>query len=292
MKIAIVGKFGRLHDEEYIARSFEQLGHDVCRIEERATHQEMIKKAEAYNPDLVLWTKLMVPNARTFREHCRKWKTVCWVFDLYFGYEREYRVASHPAFSADYVFTTDGGHDKEFEALGINHHTVRQGIFRDECVLLDSLYTQDRIAFVGSENQLYPERAREMSFIESRFGNKFEWYGKRDTNEMRGMKLNMLYADVKIVVGDSVYSPHYWSNRVVETLGRGGFLIHQEVEGISEEYPDLVTYPREDWEQLEWLITHYLGNEQERKEIVVRNFEHVQSKYTMDKKCQELLNWL
>ena len=119
----------------------------------------------------------------------------------------------------------------------------------------------------------------------------FKWFGRKNTDELRGENLNEIYAKTKIVVGDSVYSPYYWSNRVVETLGRGGFLIHRDVPGIKEEYPDLVTYDGT-MEDLLKKIDYYLSHEEERQEIIRKNFEHVRDHYTMDKKCEELITWL
>lgn len=288
MKIALIGKFKRMHDEEYIARSFEILDHKVCRIYEGGTSKEVIEQLEDFGPDLVVWTKLMVPQAARIREHCRKYKTVCWVFDLYWGYEREYRMKNHPAFTADFVFTTDGGHDAEFAAAGIKHQCIRQGIYKQECFYYPP-EPEDLIVFVGSENPLHGHRQKQMSFLEQEYGEKFKWIGRNNTEEIRGLKLNELFMTAKIVVGDSVYSPYYWSNRVVETLGRGGFLIHQEVPGLKEEYPDLVTYPRGDFAALKKLIDFYLTHEDERRAIIKKNFEWVRSHYTMEKKCAELL---
>ncbi len=119
----------------------------------------------------------------------------------------------------------------------------------------------------------------------------FKWFGRYSTNEIRGLPLNELYSQTKIVVGDSVYSPHYWSNRVVETLGRGGFLIHREVEGLKEVYPDLVTYDGT-YDDLMKKIDYYLAHEDERREIIKKNFERVRDYYTMDKQCQKLLNYI
>jgi spore maturation protein CgeB len=91
-------------------------------------------------------------------------------------------------------------------------------------------------------------------------------------------------------VGDSVYSPYYWSNRVVETLGRGGFLIHQDVPGLKEEFPFLVTYTKGDIVELKDLVEYYLVHEEERQDILKKNFEWVRERYTMKHKCQEILN--
>lgn len=283
MKIAFVGKFKNLYDEEYIARSFESLGHTIERVNEKLASGEIIERLDSFNPDLVLWTKLAVGEQQKIRDYCKKYKTACWVFDLYIGYQREARLHT-PAFTADYVFTTDGGHQEEFKELGINHNCVRQGIWKDECILYPFTGIENEIIFIGSENPYYPERT---SLIKE-LGAK--WYGRFNTNEIRGLSLNELYSKSRIVIGDSVYSPNYWSNRVVETLGRGGFLIHREVEGISEEYPYLVTY--KDLDDLKSKIDYYTHNEEERREIVKKNFEWVKNNYTCEKQCQKLLSYI
>lgn len=293
MKIAIVGKFKRLHDEEYIARSFEQLGHQVMRIEQSKHWFDMKGMLERFHPEMLLYTKWNRPVqlAPTIgllrREGC---KTVCWLFDLYFGYARENQVRVQPFFQSDYVFTTDGGHNPDFVNAGVNHQCVRQGIVKEECYVDQNLSHDYDVIFVGSENPYYTERTKLMYELRERYN--FEWFGRKDTNEVRNIELNQLYSRAKIVIGDSYYSPHYWSNRIAETLGRGGFLIHQDVPGLREEYPDLVTYKKGDIKDLYEKIDYYLSHEDERQEIIRKNFELVRDRYTMDKKCEELLQWL
>lgn len=287
MRIALLGKFKRLHDEEYIARSFEALGHEVHRVHETYITKDICDSIDRFNPNLVIWAKLMVAEPKKVREHLRKYKTVCWVFDLYWGYEREFRLTTHPAFTADYVFTTDGGHEEDWKRIGIDHHCVRQGIYAPECYM-SIAPPEFEAVFVGSDNALNGDRQKQISYVQQHFN--FKWFGRLNTNEVRGEDLNALYAKSKIVIGDSVYSPNYWSNRVVETLGRGGFLIHREVPGLKEEYPDLVTYSG--LEDLGEKIKYYLGHEDERRAIIQRNWHHVHSNYTMEKKCQEILNYI
>lgn len=281
--IAFIGKFNRLWDEEYIARSFEMLGCTVIRLQEdRMTPHEIIESLEFTKPDIVMWTKLMVPQPEKVRDYCMKYITVCWVFDLYFNYVREYRLTSHPAFTADYVFTTDGGNDERFKKLGINHKCVRQGIYSEECHLVPHREIEHEIIFVGSLNPHYPERNELIKELGAEvFGNK---------EEVRGMALNELYASTRIVIGDSYPSKRYWSNRIVETLGRGGFLIHKEVEGLKEEYPYLVTYT--DKEDLKRKIEYYKEYEAERRLIIKQNHRWVANHYTMDRKCREILNYI
>lgn len=292
MKIGYIGKFRRLHDEEYIARSFEMLGHTVFRLDERMLTHQIEGQIEAADPDLVIISKLACAEPARIMKFLndKDILSVCWVFDLYFDYPgRAYRVNTAPCFKADYVVTTDGGHDDRWRKLGINHFCVRQGIYKEECYLAPAQKRTKEIIFVGSDNQLNLERTKVLSLFLNKYKGRFEWFGRADTNEIRGTDLNNLYAQTKIVIGDSVYSPHYWSNRVVETLGRGGFLIHQEVEGIKDEYPDLVTYKRGDLKDLEEKIEYFLTHEKEREEIRLKNFQHVKANYTMDKKCAELL---
>ena len=293
MKIALIGKFSLMHDEEYIACSFEKLGHEVVRIEQAFQPRTAMQVIEDEMPDIVIWGKL------NYREHTKFFikmlkdmgiKTVCWLFDLYFDYHREFMVSSAPYFKADLVVTTDDGHENRWKDLKINHKCVRQGIYDDGCFLMPFQEPIHAVVFVGSDNPVFPERKRIMWKLDKDFD--FKWYGKRDTNEVRGTELNELFSKSKVVVGDSFYSPYYWSNRIVETLGRGGFLIHQEVEGLKEEYPDLVTYKRGDYDDLKAKIQYYLEHEDERREIIRKNFELVKSRYTMDKKCQELLTCL
>ena len=291
MRIAFIGKFENLYDEEYIALSFEKLGHELLRLNDNLTLTRIIEEVDAWHPDILLFCKYEpYEGGPTFYRELmkRKIKSVCWIFDLYIGYPRQYRIYSASFFRADSVFTTDGGHDDVWAAHSINHKCVRQGIYEPECVLYPFNDPQG-VAFVGSENALYPKRTEMIKAIRQRF-SPFSWYGRKNTNELRGLALNELYAKTKIIIGDSVYSPHYWSNRVVETLGRGGFLIHQEVEGLKEAYPYLVTYKRGALDDLYAKIDYYLEHEEERQQIVRLNHQYVLDNYTMDKKCAELLS--
>lgn len=285
MRILYIAKFHKMWDEEYIARSFEMLGHTVGRVDEGSKYRQIIADIDIFKPDFVIFAKFRQPFAQDVIDYCKskKIKTVCWVFDLYFGYNRQHQLKL-PSFSADYVVTTDGG-DHDWSIYGINHGVVRQGIYKPECVLEkgDNIYD---VLFVGSFNPYNKERNRILDLVNSDFSLK--WIGKNNDNEIRGMKLNRLYAQSKIVVGDSVYSPHYWSNRVVETLGRGGFLIHVEVEGLKEAYPHLVTYKRGDYDDLKSKIEYYLAHDKERNDIIKKNHKWVLDNYTCDKQCEKL----
>lgn len=284
-KIALIGKFNKLHDEEYIARSFEALGCPVMRIGSHTDPEAIKQTLLSFKPDILLYMKWEMPDSlKSVKMQLPNLKTVCWLFDIYFNYTRENFVRTKSYFKSDYVFTTDGGNQHRFDELGINHNCVRQGIYKDECVLLPFEPIQREVVFIGSDNPVFPERSKMVKDLGA------VWLGKNNTDEIRGMALNALYTSTRIVIGDSFPSPHYWSNRVVETLGRGGFLIHKETEGLKEAYPYLVTYT--DKSDLKNKIKYYQEHEEERREIISKNFEWVRDNYTMDRQCQKLLNYI
>lgn len=263
------------------------IGCTVYRVSQDAPAARVLYALQHLDMDIILFAKWEgMPSLKEFK--LRGVKTVCWVFDLYWGYMRQNRLLDAPYFRVDYVFTTDGGNDNRFQGLGINHQCVRQGIYKPECYRVPERNPKG-VCFVGSDNTANIERTAALMAVKQHHKEQFRWIGRTDTHEMRGTALNDLYATVKVVIGDSVYSPHYWSNRVVETLGRGGFLIHQDTSGLSTEYPHLVTYPKGDYTALNRLIDYYLTHETERRAIVKKNFAWVKGRYTMDRKCAELL---
>jgi len=286
-RIAYIGNFINLWDEEYIAKAFEELGCEVLRIPERTNSEVILGMIENFQPSFVLTAKLNNKNDKDIIIGCqvRGIPTVSWTFDIYWGYPREGQIQQKAFFKADYVFTTDGGHDAEWKKLGINHITLRQGIHEPECYAKTAEKEYD-VVFVGSYNRDNEERNAMLDKVAEKYD--FHWFGKEDTNAVRLTDLNELYAKTKIVVGDSFPSPNYWSNRVVETLGRGGFLIHREVEGIKEAYPNLVTYDGT-WEDLDKKISYYLKQNKRREDIIQKNLAHVKENYTCKKMCEQLL---
>lgn len=294
--IYYIGKFKLLWDEECIARSFEELGFKVIRREEGAnTNKEFLSEIEKLQPDFVLFAKLNTrEDSNELVAGIKKLgiKTVCWIFDLYIGYRREYLVPHAGYFKADYVFTTDGGHQKEFKKYKINHIVLRQGIYEPEAFMLRPMYIYD-VIFVGSQNNSHPTRQRTLEWVDRNY--KFRWFGRNDQNEVRSKHLNYLLSQAKVVLGDSVPSDNYWSNRVYETLGRGGFLIHTHIKGMEKEFVDkehLVFYKAGDLLDLKQKLDYYLTNDRERERIKKSGFEFTKNNYGYKKRCQEMLEHL
>lgn len=297
MRIVFIGKFERLYDEEYIARSFEMLGHEVLRIPNETSMRALFDRIDEFKPHICLFTKFEPSEGgqrflRSLRD--RRIISVCWLFDLYFGYARQNMVAAATYFKADVVVTTDGGHAAEWHQRNIQHLCVRQGIYAPEAKVVPQIaakYSHD-VIFVGMDNPLNTERAAMLKKVAQHYGSRFKWFGRHNTHEIRGLALNDLFSRSKIVIGDSVWSPFYWSNRVVETLGRGGFLIHVDVPGIKQAYPNLVTYERNSFEDLKAKIDHYIEHEDERLALIEQNAKYVQAGCTMKDRCRELVDHL
>jgi len=298
-RIIYIGDFEQKFDtERYVAHAFKELGYDVlCLSENRISVNNlpsMLHEIIEYNPEFVLFSKgrpqgevdELVKLLKTF-----KIKTITWLFDLYFGLksDRINRLKSGRCpYNSDIIISTDGGHQKEFGEIGIKHICVRQGIHKPEAILYEKDKVHD-IIFVGGD--YFNNRGWLLNGLKDKYGSKFETFGFPE--QIRNLPLNELYASTKIVVGDSQPSPNYWSNRIYETLGRGGFLIHPKVEGLEKEFEDkvhLVLYERENIEELTKLIDYYLEHEEEREKIRKAGFEHVRDNYTYEDRCKELLS--
>jgi len=293
--IAYIGSFHNLWDEEGIARSFEKLGYRIFRFSEKAFDTDnFLHQVDIIKPDFVVFAKLKIPTANIVVRELkrRKIKTVCWVWDLYFGLNREFFVGRLPMFKADYVFSPDGGNDEKFKERGVNHYLLRQAIYDEYCYKgkFRKEYNYD-VVFVGCENMQWHYRTELCNFLKKNY-KSFKWFGRNNTLEIRGHELNDLYASAKIVIGDSVYSPYYWSNRLYETLGRGGFMIFLEIEGLDREYipyKHYIPYKMEDFKGLKEKIDYYLKNKKGRKKISNEALKYTQKHHTLIQRCQELI---
>jgi glycosyltransferase involved in cell wall biosynthesis len=301
MRIKYFGVFERPYDTEvYIKNTLESLGHTVDTDKFTDKNLDQLKQAieDCVDYDFVLLSKgWFLGEAKGLGDFLRTTKTmtVGWFFDLAWGTGREWQIHEHPTFGAKIVCTTDGGHDDRWKENGINHHTLRQGIYLPEAHFgkVQKKYQHD-VVFVGSsvhEHEFgWTVRQELLDWLGKTYGDRFAWYGKNDG--MRNEELNSLYASAKVVVGDSVYSPNYWSNRVYETIGRGGFLIFPYVPGIENEFTPgehFVPYHYRDWDGLKMKIDYYIENEAERNKIREAGLKHCAGNHSYRNRCERLI---
>ena len=300
-KILYFGSFDAPYDTEvYICNTLEKLGCDIERRCPNTTSKEELKKLLSMQWDAVIFSKgkfqfnkndlnnIIIPYSG---------KKIGWFWDLCWGTRREAMIFNHHLFKANIVFTSDGG-DRDWEGVGINHKVLRQGIYEPEAVLgnFDEKYNYD-IGFVGTNTHRdsfgWSERDTLLNFLTKTFKERFRHFGK--DGKLRNLELNNLCASVKIIVGDSVYSPNYWSNRLYEIIGRGGFLIFPLIPGIEKEFipgEHFIPYNYGDYIGLKRKIDYYLNHEKDREKIRLAGFEHCKKNHTYTIRCKELLTYI
>ena len=202
------------------------------------------------------------------------------------------------------MFTADGDpeHAKLFESKGIKHRWIRPGVYEPECYegTFDPRFASD-VGFVGSWRWYHDEwryRLELARFLKRTYRGRLGLWPQANQPAVRNDDLNNLYASVKVVVGDSCNPgfglSRYWSDRVYETMGRGGFLIHPYVEGLRDEFTEdeLVLYPFGDFAALKSLIDRYLADEEERERIRKAGHEKVKNHCTYTHRMTEVLDIL
>ncbi|WP_029925463.1 glycosyltransferase family protein [Nocardia otitidiscaviarum] len=294
MKIAFLGNFRVSYTSEtHHAATLEALGHDVIRLQEAAAPALDIL-ATAIECDLFVWVHTHGWHTDGIERVLGALKaagvpTMTYHLDLWLGLRREQDMHTDPYWQVGHFFTADRLMAEWLTTnTPVRGHYLPAGVYDRECYLAAPGARFD-VAFVGSRkyHPEWPYRPQLIDWLRATYGGQFRHYGNGGLGIVRGPELNQVYADAKIVVGDSLCLnyryPDYWSDRVYETLGRGGFLIHPRVPGMDEHFEDrkhLVFYDFGDFDQLRALIGHYLTHDEEREAIRSTGHEHVKANHT------------
>lgn len=291
--------------ENDFKKSFEALGWHVKAVQENTMDENTVREivSTAHNYDFILYTRTWARTDALYRKLLAgvggRVPTVSVHLDLYIGLERGelLKTKGDSFFLSDYNFTADGGHDAEFAAMGINH------IFMPPAILQDSIYHGEYrreydydVVFVGSEAYHREWRYRPflINWLRQQYGTRFKLFG--GNGEMvRGKNLNNLYATAKVVMGDSTYSPCYWSDRVPETVGRGGFLVHPVVEGMEKYFTPwqhFLPYYVGEMDTLKETLDWYIAHPEARNKIRYAGMAHVQANHTYLVRAQQIIDTL
>lgn len=296
MRIAYVGNFTQRHcTEVHIAATLRDMGHDVTEIQENGEFDQLLVDM-VIGHDLFLFTRTW--NSLVTLEDLRQLKelgikTASYHLDLYVGLKREEGLDHDPFWRTEYVFSPDGDprSAEVFKRKGINHFYMRPGVYKKECYIHEpSIKNKLDVVFVGGGTQYghkeWPYRAQLVKFLESTYRERYHKFGWPEKT-VRNEQLNMLYADSKVVIGDSVCigfnHENYWSDRVFETTGRGGFIIHPYIKGLEEcfiEGKEIVFYDFGNFNQLREKIDWYLGHDEEREAIRLAGHERTKRDHT------------
>jgi glycosyltransferase involved in cell wall biosynthesis len=300
-RLAILGNFEPEHSTENdLLWTLRDMGHQVFRFQEnRDRTEEILTACQLQRIALLLYVhthgwetpgKYSVSDLiLLLREHGIK--TASFHLDRYWGLNqndrREDRVGEHPFWTTDAVFTADGGNQERFHERGINHHWLPPGVVKRDCYLgerREDLVVD--VGFVGATgyHPEYPFRGELLGFLKEVYGERFRIF-----QGYRGKRLNDLYASIRVVVGDSCFggSDSYWSDRVPETLGRGGFLIHPASKGLT--IPGLMTFEPGNLQELQDKIDYYLDHPKARAACQGAAFDWVQDFETYHNRMTTLL---
>lgn len=276
VRIALIGNFEPEHSTENDLKwSLTDMGHTIIPFQEnRVTTETILHNSIEYGIDLLiyvhthgwstpgrmsldqLWDQLRANGIQTCSFHLDRY------WGLNIADRREELIGKHAFWHTDRVFTVDGANDSGFAQRGVRHTWLPPAIAKKNCVR--GVYRADlasEVGFVGatSYHPEYPFREELIFFLRGVYGSHFRVY-----QGYRGEPLADVYASCAVVVGDSCFAgaPRYWSDRIPETLGRAGFLVHPLSEGMH--FPGLVTYEPQNLLDLQGKIDYYLGRSSER----------------------------
>jgi hypothetical protein len=312
MIIAYLGNFKHSFcTEVHLAKTLEAMGHYVVRIQEddyTDVPRKIYKQVKNSNAQLFLFTRTWGKSLNM--EYLDAIKelgipTVSYHLDLYYGLSRtnwEIGLDQDPFWRTDYVFTPDGDPEaqKWFEEKGINHFYLKPGVYEPECYIKEPTGIGPDIVFVGSYyyHPEWPYRQRLINWLRETYGSRFAKFGNPEST-IRGDQLNKLYSEAKIVIGDALCigfdHEGYWSDRLYETTGRGGFLIHPYIKGIEKSFEigkELITYEYDNFKQLKEWIDYYLEHEKEREAIRIAGHNRTKSEHTYTHRLKEMFEVL
>lgn len=299
MIFAYVGNYQARHSTENdVARALENTGHQVIRIPEQSLNWGEVPRL-AYGADVFMWTRTAGFDPPDLESQTRALSaldipTVGYHLDRWWGLDRETSIGVSPWFTLDLLCTADGS-DK-WEEHGINHRWFPPAI--SSRWLAPGVYRrfyQSDVAFVGNLlNYGHAEWAPYRKKLAETFPNLRVFPGPGQ-KAIRGEPLADVYASGKVFIGDSCLvgnPPRYWSDRIPETLGRGGFLIHPDVVGLSQQHPELVTYTLGDFDELADLVAYYLDHDELRAGIAAECKRHVSAHHTYEHRMARLVDIL
>jgi hypothetical protein len=307
LRIVYVGNFKPAWSTEtQVAATLESMGHAIVRAQEDECSPARVEALCGDGVDLLLWTRTwgLRPDDEAHAMLGRLTvPSVCYHLDLYAPIPRRCEVSSKAWWRCRYAFTPDGGSDAFWKRERVNHFYLKAGIHAPDAYLAEPSkeWRGFNVAFVGSRtyHPEWPWRVRLLDWLRKTYSTRFLHVGlgaKGPHACVRGERLNALYATVPVIVGDSLCvgfnHPHYWSDRVYETLGRGGFLLHPRIEGMADEFIDgehLAYFEFGDFAGLKAKIDHYLAAPEERDRIRRAGHEKVKAACTYTHRLAELL---
>jgi len=305
MRIIYLGQFANPFSdttEKHIKYAFEKLGHQVIPIDEKYFHREknrILEEIYYENADLFFFhkggwrwkqTPQQLVNFLTYVT-CKK---AFWFFDKIADKTAEQLPTGERILReiwidlvldfVDYGFVTDGTFVRRHKYP--NLYVLRQGI-GDETISYKGQFRPEFAKDITYLGRVYGVRGEWVKALKKEFGDKFEVF-----NNVFGENLKDCLASCKITLAP--YYPaddYYWSSRIYQMIGNGGFLIHPKLEGLKEEgwiegkhYVGYKTFP-----ELVEKIKYYLKHDEEREKIRKAGYEFCVKNFKYTDRVKKLL---
>lgn len=274
MHIALVGNFiVNYTTENYYKQALEALGHSV------KVFQEGTDITGVY--DILVWSHTSHKDTQKTVEYIKRTgvKTVAYHLDLFHNIARpdDYSLTGGYIQNIDYFFSVD-----PLLVEWINKNTKNKayylpaGVGHKECYNLNVQKKRYDIVFTGTYNYHteWPYRRKLINHLRSSYRFNFYHFGNDGIKLIREKELNEVLQSSKVVIGDTLClnfsHDYYYSDRLFETTGRGGFLIFPYIKGIEDNFKlgeEIITYKFGDFYDLNKKINYFLRNEKEREKI-------------------------
>ncbi len=320
MKIAFLGNFRvDFTSESHYLKTFAKLGHEVKTYQESEYMFSQMDLEYLLSCDMFFWVHThgwSNPGLEFVLERIKgKVPIVGYHLDLWLGISREQDLHNDSYWKwMDYFFSVD---KLMVDWLNERHEKAMShpkafflpaGVLEEECYLgtpreeykCDVLFTGS-----GVYHQEWPYRGQLIQWLKDTYGDRFKHFGSGGNPVVRGKDLNDLYASAKVVIGDTLCKgfdyPYYLSDRVFETTGRGGMVIHPYIKGLEELFffipsqgvhsssNEIATYTYGDFEGLKTQIDYLLADPEMREEIRINGYERTKRDHTYTQRLTKLI---
>lgn len=293
MRIIYVAKHdsGGNDDEGAVYHALLELGHDVQRVREIVG-----KKAYRLRGDMLLFHKW--DDLQSIEKFAGFMPRVFWYFDLVQFPDPSLRTrCAARAFwmqrmlqVVELGFCTDGDWAASNPKLvwlpqGADSRVTGYGDPSMKCTTCGGRWIGPPVLFTGTKRG-GEGRNSFVDEVQARWGKLF----RHILGGIHGRSMANLIAGSKIVLApDAPITDRYWSNRVYNTLGFGGFMLHPYCAELIRQYaPDeLVTYRTR--AELHELIGHYLKDDYARRAIMEAGYLRTMAQHTYRHRCEQLI---
>lgn len=337
IRVAYIGNFAHAHCTEVaVARALELNGCEVFRVQQEDAHDSRTFALDGEMPALVLYTRTHNHTALSDvwtsmwdRLADRGVVTASVHLDRFWDLPREHLIHDgDPLFTTQHVFTADGGNQERFAAAGVNHHWMPPAFDHDPTNVtafgeterwlpheLPPVNETIDVVFAGTGarhyHPEYPERGKLIDALREKYQDGFVHVGlDGDRPKVHGADLTRLYRSARVVVGDSCFAnqghgekaDRYWSDRVPETLGRGGVLVHAATAGLTGRTAEdartgdhafnashFMPHDAGDFDSLRLMIDLLLANDSLRWFLRDHGRRHVLAEHTWEVRMRDVL---